>query len=79
MNYTNFYRNNFIDNEQQVIVGISGSVNDWDVSGLGNYWSDYIAKYPNATELDSTGIWNTPYVIDANNEDNNPLVNPYNT
>ena len=28
-----------------------------------NYWSDYFTKYPNATEIDSTGIGNTPYVF----------------
>lgn len=28
-----------------------------------NYWSDYFTRYPNATEIDSTGIGNTPYVF----------------
>ncbi len=28
-----------------------------------NYWSDYFTKYPNATEVDSTGTGNTPYVF----------------
>ncbi len=27
-----------------------------------NYWSNYSAKYPNAKELDSSGIWDTPYI-----------------
>ncbi len=27
-----------------------------------NYWSNYTAKYPDAKELDSSGIWDTPYV-----------------
>ncbi len=28
-----------------------------------NYWSDYFAKYPNATEIDSLGVGDTPYVF----------------
>jgi hypothetical protein len=29
-----------------------------------NYWSNYTAEYPNAKELDNSGIWDTPYVYD---------------
>jgi nitrous oxidase accessory protein len=79
MNYSSFYRNNLINNGQHIFIGVSGSINNWDSNGLGNYWSDYTTKYPDAAEMNNTGIWNTPYVIDANNEDRNPLVNPYNT
>ena len=46
-----------------------------------NYWSNYTAVYPNATEVDSSGIWDTPYVDEvawATNRsiDYHPLVNP---
>ena len=49
-----------------------------------NYWSDYTTKYPNATEVDNSGIGNTPYVIYTVNDvvqtivyqDNHPLMNP---
>jgi parallel beta-helix repeat protein len=47
-----------------------------------NYWSDYLTKYPNATEVDSSGIGNTPYVFDSFGlvsgilQDNHPLMNP---
>jgi hypothetical protein len=49
-----------------------------------NYWSDYLAKYPNASEVDSSGIGNTPYVFStAQNgsetiyyQDNHPLMKP---
>jgi hypothetical protein len=34
-----------------------------------NYWSDYTAKYPDAKELDGSGIWDTPYVDDRYAED----------
>jgi len=38
----------------------------------GNYWSDY-----NGTDANHDGIGDTPYVIDANNADNYPLMTPY--
>lgn len=49
----------------------------WDNGSVGNYWSDYNVKYPNAIEVDNTGISNTPYVIDQNNIDRHPLMYPY--
>jgi parallel beta-helix repeat protein len=43
----------------------------------GNYWSDYVGKYPNATERGNLGIWDTPYVIEgAKQSDPYPLVYP---
>lgn len=41
-----------------------------------NYWSDYPDKYPNATEIGITGIWNTPYEGHESFTDNHPLVEP---
>ncbi len=49
-----------------------------------NYWSGYLTKYPNATEIDNSGIGNQPYVyaIIQNYtqtiycQDNHPLMNP---
>ena len=70
------YHNNFINNK---IASIENSVNVWDngyPSG-GNYWNDYEERYPDANELDGSGIWDTPYVIDENNQDNYPLVEPW--
>jgi hypothetical protein len=49
----------------------------WDNGSVGNYWSDYLTRYPNASEIGNSGIGNTPYVIDANNIDNYPLVAPF--
>ncbi|MDH5481798.1 MAG: right-handed parallel beta-helix repeat-containing protein [Candidatus Bathyarchaeota archaeon] len=67
------YNNNLVNNGKQ--VDVQGSVNSWDDGlGAGNYWSDYEEKYPYATEIDESGIWNTPYVVDANNIDRYPLV-----
>jgi len=75
------YHNNFVNNTNQVSSG--GLVNVWDdgyPSG-GNYWSDYTnvdlfsGLYQNETGSD--GIGDTPYVIDADNQDNYPLIHPY--
>jgi hypothetical protein len=51
--------------------------NVWDDGIRGNYWSDYLTQYPNAAEIDSSGVWNTPYVIDTNNTDHYPLMVQY--
>ena len=50
--------------------------NFWDNAAVGNYWSDYQTKYPNATEIGNSGIGNTPYIVDANNIDHYPLMKP---
>jgi len=44
-----------------------------------NYWSDYLTKYPNAKEIDNTGIWDTPYCYDwfydgVGYTDDHPLI-----
>jgi parallel beta-helix repeat protein len=79
------YHNNFINNPMQAYDGSFSpspfSVNTWDngyPSG-GNYWSDYHTKYPNATEISDSGIGNTPYVIDSQNKDQYPLMEPFTT
>ncbi len=85
-----FYHNNFIDNTIQLddsYIGpyptltyspiLSDPGNSWDNGSEGNYWSDYETKYPDATELDSSGIWNTPYSVIYLGMDNFPLVHPY--
>jgi parallel beta-helix repeat protein len=73
------YHNNFIDNGQAFSSVSSTSVLNSGSPSEGNYWSDYKERYSNATEVDSSGIWNTPYVVDESNQikDNYPLVNPW--
>jgi len=75
------YHNNFVDNADQVYI--EGSVSVWDdgyPSG-GNYWSDYagvdLYSGPYQNETGSDGIGDTPYVIDADNRDRYPLMNPW--
>jgi parallel beta-helix repeat protein len=74
------YHNNFINNSVQALGGLQ---NVWDngyPSG-GNYWSDYngtdlySGPYQNVTGSD--GIGDTPYVIDANNTDDYPLMGAF--
>lgn len=69
------FHNDF-SNTQQTYIYNSTDIWDNGYPSGGNYWSDYVTKYTGAAENDSSGIWNTPYVIDANNVDNQPFVNP---
>jgi parallel beta-helix repeat protein len=71
------YHNNFINNTVQVDNWTPEQANFWDNGREGNYWSNYLLRYPNAAQIDSTNVMDTPYVIDANNQDNYPLVNRY--
>ena len=79
------YFNKFINNTDN--VDSHGSTNIWNSpleitytyegttyeSYLGNYWDDYEEKYPAAEEIDTTGIWNTPYNI-GEDKDIYPLL-----
>jgi parallel beta-helix repeat protein len=56
------------------VIGNGTEVVSWDNRVGGNYWNDYQIKYPTATEIDSSGIGNTPYVLDQNNTDHYPLI-----
>jgi cell division septation protein DedD len=80
MNYMSNYN---VINENN----ITGTVIIW-LSGYEtfdrNFWSDYFARYPNATEIGSSGIGDTPYLLaPVENSailgvhvDNHPLVRP---
>ncbi len=78
-----FYLNNFF------LTDTSGILNDnfWDNGSVGNYWSNYLVKYPNASEIGNTGIGDTAYIMkreehlslgdpNATNVDNYPLMYP---
>ncbi len=75
-----FCHNNLIDNTQQVYnyswdhPEYPNSINSWDngyPSG-GNYWSDHTFEDQNGD-----GVCDAPYVIDDNNQDKYPLMNPW--
>ena len=73
------YHNNFVTSKYQ--VNVLDSVNIWD-NGYpdgGNYWSNYQTKYPNAAEIGNSGIGNKAYVIDSENQDRYPLMEPFKT
>jgi parallel beta-helix repeat protein len=79
------YLNNFMNNTDNVYS--YNSTNIWNstkeithtyngsthTNYMGNYWSDYEEKYPDAEEIDETGIWDMPYSIDPV-ADNYPLM-----
>jgi parallel beta-helix repeat protein len=76
------YHNNFIDNVKH--VDVSGSSNNvWDdgYPSVGNYWSDYVGvdvkSGLNQDLPESDGIGDTPYIIDADNQDRYPLMRPW--
>jgi parallel beta-helix repeat protein len=78
------YHNNFVDNKVDEGLQVSmdkvygsGLHNKWDNGEEGNYWSDYITRYPNATEVDSSGVGDTAFYINENNQDNYPLMENY--
>jgi parallel beta-helix repeat protein len=73
------YHNNFIGNTHQVSSFRSPNVWDDGYPSGGNYWSDYVERYPNAKELGGSGLWDTPYIIDEDNQDRYPLMYPYGT
>jgi len=92
LTHNTFYHNNFINNARQVYDWYweeyapppeTPSINIWDngyPSG-GNYWSDYTGvdfySGPNQDQPGSDGIGDTPYVIDENNVDRYPLMQPW--
>jgi hypothetical protein len=83
------YHNNFFVNSSNTdivtttvdAIGFDvGTMPYWDNGSEGNYWSNYTTKYPNATEIDHTGIGDTPYLISVNPAvtDRYPLFAPFN-
>ncbi|WGM89490.1 MAG: NosD domain-containing protein [Candidatus Bathyarchaeum tardum] len=79
------YHNYFIDNNKEVgfqvsMLGIWDGQDKlpqpciWDDGEKGNYWSGYTLRYPNATEINGTGIGDTPFYINPNNIDHHPIM-----
>ncbi len=50
------------------------SNNRWDDGSEGNFWSDYLERYPDASDKNDLGVWNMSYEIAGDgNEDHYPL------
>src|SRR5437867_3857194 len=61
-------RNNLENNANQVR---DAGASAWDNGTAGNFWSDYTG-----TDANGDGFGDTPYVIDADSQDNHPYVAP---
>lgn len=66
-----FYRNNFINNTQNVWIAPGAPVNFWDNGQQGNYWSNF-----HGVDSNGDGLSETPYVFTANNTDYHPFMQP---
>lgn len=71
--YNIIWTNNFLGNLHQAVITDNSSENTWDHGPpyKGNYWSDY-----DGTDANHDGIGDTSYVIDNDNIDHHPLMNP---
>jgi nitrous oxidase accessory protein NosD len=79
---TSIYKNNFVDNIQQVFYNSPLTTITWD-KGYdygGNYWSDYggvdFYSGPAQDSPSSDGFGDTPYIIDESHQDNYPFMQP---
>ena len=79
------HHNNFINNNMEYIseqLQVSNrwfagpESNSWDSGEEGNYWSDYKMRYPDANEINGSGVYNIAFFINPENLDYYPLVNP---
>jgi len=66
-----FHHNTIMSNAHNIQFTGYNQWNFWDNGIEGNYWSDY-----NGTDNNGDGIGDTPYIIDENNQDNYPLMEP---
>jgi parallel beta-helix repeat protein len=70
-----FLHNSFVNNSKN--FGVNWSVtgaNSFDDGKEGNYWDDYLTRYPNATEVNNSGTGSVSYVLTEINADNHPLL-----
>jgi len=65
-----FSHNTFVNNTHHIFISNSSHMNNNRVEE--NYWSDYGGK-----DEDGDGFGDTPYLMDAQNKDNSPLMSPF--
>lgn len=80
--YMHFAVSNNIVIENNIVFVAHLAISEYETFDR-NYWSDYLTRYPNASEVDSSGVWDMPYAFaDSTNfenrifQDNHPLVSP---
>jgi hypothetical protein len=67
------YHNNFLEVTTRIAYSPESSGYIWwNNSCEGNFWSDYVG-----TDSNLDGVGDIPYLIDGNNTDYCPLMNPY--
>jgi parallel beta-helix repeat protein len=74
------FHNNFINNQRQAYT-CPGNIWDDGYPSGGNYWSDYSGadQYRGVYQSfdGNDGIGDTPYIVDASNKDQYPLMQPW--
>jgi parallel beta-helix repeat protein len=75
------FHNSFVNNRKQVDYSFGNTAWDDGYPSGGNYWSNYVGvdvkSGSNQDQPGSDCIGDAPYVIDVNNRDHYPLMNPY--
>jgi nitrous oxidase accessory protein len=66
-----FYNNSFVDNVQNLQITSTNYIEVWDNGTIGNYWSNY-----NGTDGNGDGIGDNPYIMNDENQDPYPLMEP---
>jgi len=75
--YNKIYNNDFYENIVQGYDSNLDGQNVWytEIPTLGNYWSDYLTRYPQATQETDDDYWNVPYeIFGGDNKDYYPKV-----
>jgi nitrous oxidase accessory protein len=74
-NWKDYIYDPYVDpNIRYAYPSLTMSTNIWDFDKKGNHWGNY-----NGSDLNNDGKGDTPYVINANNQDNFPLMAPIDT
>ena len=80
--YMHFAVSNNLVIENNIVFGANLAISGIETFDR-NYWSDYSIRYPNASEVDSSGVWDVPYAFaditgfeDRIFQDEHPLMSP---